>query len=540
MDALLPLPDDQPSPAEAARILLARQRATQSLLEYARLIDIPGVPASKELDDDEIWEVVETPLAAHHELMLTTMQDLLEDRLVHKGQTVRRMMLMLPPGSAKSTYATVVTPSWYMGRNPGREVILAGYGDTIVKKHGKRARQICASAQFEQTFGTSPDPKTQAANEWALMNGSSYKAAGITAGITGFRTSLLIWDDLIKGRKDADSPGIRNDVWLAYIDDARSRKTPRAHEIGVGTRWHEDDHMGRILPEGYNGESGFIECRDGNIWLVLCCAAECEREDDPLGREVGEMIWPEWFDEDYWRDKRVVPRSWASLYQQRPAPEEGIYFTKDKIRRYTELPEYLDRYIAFDPAVTAEADSASADATSIQVWGVDSEARLYLIDEWHDRVTMDVWVQELLTLVSMHKPLEVISESGIIRRASEPFIAREGQRRKIFALYEYVHRHGDKEAMARPFQAMVNAGQVYLPNNSVGDKMQDEMLRFPTSKEDHRVDAGTNLCLRLEHIWASNPPREEKKVEKTISDPGLLVSDLMPPRFTRKKSRYAF
>ena len=531
----------QPNPQQAAQILLARQAAQLSLLEFAKLIDIPGVPLA-DIDPDELddmrWEVIETPIAAHHELMLTTIQDLLEDRLVWKGQTVRRLMLMFPPGSAKSTYATVVTPAWRMAKIPGYEVILAGHGDGIVKKHGKRCRQICASAQYDNTFNTTLDPTTKAANEWALLNNSSYKAAGINAGITGFRCQLLIWDDLIKGREDADSANMRNKTWMAYLDDARSRKTPRAHEIGIGTRWHEDDHMGRILPEGYNGESGFMECRDGNVWLVLCCAAECERPDDPLGREVGEMIWPEWFDEDYWRDKRVNPRSWASLYQQRPAPDEGIYFNRGDFRRYTDLPKNLNKYIAFDPAVTGEEDNNNADSTAIQVWGVDDTGRLFLIDEWVQRATMDVWIGQLLTMVQMHKPEAVISESGLIRRAAEPYLRREMRQRKIFALFEWVTRSQDKPAMSRGYQAMAKAGQIYLPSTSIGDDVENEALRFPAAKDDHRIDAGTNLCLYLEKLWDANPPRPVKPDEGILSHE-IKISSLMPPRFNPKRSRYS-
>jgi phage terminase large subunit-like protein len=387
-------------------------------------------------------------------------------------------------------------------------------------------------------MGTGLDPATTAAEDWALLNGSSYKSSGINSGVAGFRCRGLIWDDLTKNRKEADSAGIRTDVYNAYIDDARSRKTPDAWEVGIGTRWHEDEIMGRILPEGYAGESGYMECRDGNVWLVVCIPAECERADDPLGRERGEMLWPEWFGEGYWAEKRVNPRSWASLYQQRPAPEEGIYFKEDWFRFYDSLPEG-DHYIAFDPAVTGEEDDADADDTCIAPFVVDQYARIYLVDEWVQKATMDVWVEKLIRWGIVYKPLEIISESGVIRRASEPWIKRAMRTLKAFFTFSWVHRHADKTAMARAAQGMVSSGQFYLPNNSIGQQWKDEMLRFPAGKEDHRVDTLANLCLRLEALWEANAPDIPNEEKPAILGGELKVKDFMPARFPKKRSRWS-
>src|SRR5205823_337722 len=118
-----------------------------------------------------------------------------------------------------------------------------------------------------------------------------------------------------------------------------SRKKPNAFEIGITTRWHEDDVAGRILPEDYNGESGWIKCRDGCDWYVVCLPAEAEREDDILGRKMGERIWPEWFGEDHFRPFKLRPRLWSALYQQRPAPESGAFFEVDWFKPYTIRPK---------------------------------------------------------------------------------------------------------------------------------------------------------------------------------------------------------
>lgn len=377
---------------EAKKLLRQKIKAKTSLVDFAKYVDIPGVPVDEENIPDSRFQVVETPLAFHHELILDALDRMVKGKLQHKGKVVRRVMLMFPPGSAKSTYASVVFPPWFMGNNPESEVIITGYGDVIAKRHGKRARQLVMSPSYKAVFGETLDPAMKASDDWRLKgNKAAYKAAGILSGITGFRCDGLIWDDLIKGRKDADSETIRSDTWNAYIDDARSRKKPNAWEVGIGTRWHEDEPMGRILPEGWSGESGYIKCRDGNVWLVLCCAAQCEREDDPLQREKGEYIWPEWFNEEYWNDKKVNPRSWASLYQQRPAPDEGIYFQKPWFRHYDHLPSNLNYYIAFDPAVT---ESEDGDDTAIGLFGVDDHAKIHLIDEWVNKVTMDKWIDQ--------------------------------------------------------------------------------------------------------------------------------------------------
>jgi hypothetical protein len=449
----------------------------------------------------------------------------------------RRVMFMLPPGSAKSTYASVVFPTWQMGKLKAFETILTGWGDPVCRRHGKRARQICKSPQFSELFGSQLDPNTRSAEDWALGNGSSYKSSGINSGIAGFRTHGLVWDDLTKNRKEADSEGIRNDVYNAYIDDARSRKTPTAWEVGIGTRWHEDEIMGRILPEGYNGESGFMECRDGNVWYIVCMAAECERTpaEDPLGREKGEMLWEEWFDEAYWREKRVNPRSWGSLYQQRPAPESGIMFKKEKFKHYDNLPENTTVYVSYDPGV-----SDIGDPTAMHVWKVDEFARIYLVETYYDQVSIDVWIVQLLQWVRKWKPIECISESGVIKRAAEPFILRAMRKAKTFFTQTWITRSANKPAMAAGALAMVNSGQVYLPRNSDGERFLNACLKFPASKDDHEVDSFVNFCLRLENIWEATPI---KAPEDIIVDIGgtLKISDLMPPRFAKKaKSKWAF
>lgn len=532
-------------------MLLQRRRAKESLTDYARFVDIPGVPLPDyddwtedesgrlglEVDQvvDTDYLVVETELARHHELILNTCQDLVEGQLKYEGSIVRRVMLMFPPGSAKSTYASVVFPTWQMGNNPGEEIILTGYGDVITKKHGKRARQICAGNSYRAVFGFNVDPSTRAADNWETENKSSYKSAGILSGITGFRCDGLIWDDITKGRKEADSVTIREDTYNAYIDDARSRKKPNAWEVGIGTRWHEDETMGRILPEGYAGESGYMECRDGNTWYVLCVPAECESDSDPIDRKVGEMLWPEWFGEVFWDDKRVNPRSWSSLYQQRPSLESGLYFMAEQFRSYSSAPEHLDYYIGLDPAVTEQDD---ADDTAMQVWGVDEYAKLYLIDEYVEQVTMDKWIEHLVTWIGIYRPLAVVGEKGVIRRASEPYIKREMRDQRHFAVFEWMGRNADKSAMARPAQAMLSAGQIYLPENSVGDDTRDEMLRFPASKKDNRVDALANLCLYLEEVWGANPPKKPKD-ERGLLDHGMKIKTLMPPRHSKKRSRWS-
>jgi hypothetical protein len=449
-------------------------------------------------------------------------------------EVCRRVLIMQPPGSAKSTYGSVVFPVWDMGRHADQEIILTGWGDPICRRHGKRARKIVESDLYRSIMNTGIDPNTRAAEDWGLKNSSTYKSSGINSGVAGFRCDGLIWDDLTKNRKEADSQTIRDDIYNAYIDDARSRKKPDAWEVGIGTRWHEDEIMGRILPEGYSGESGYMRCRDGNVWLVICLAAECERDDDPLGRQVGEMIWPEWFGEGYWAEKRVNPRSWGSLYQQRPAPEEGIMFKREDFKYYDVLPEG-NTYIGIDPAVSEEDD---ADDTAILIFRVDEYARLYLISRHIMHVTMDKWIVFLLQKAISYKPLEIVGESGVIRRSAEPFIKRAMMKMRSFFRFEWVNRHANKPAMARGAEAMVASGQVFVPYNSDGEDFIDSCLRFPASKFDHDVDAFVNLCLRLEYIWETTPTKTEPEKSHIIGGDSISIKSLMPPRHVKRKSRW--
>lgn len=500
------------NPSLAAVELVRRRRARVSLIEYSQYITIPGAPVSD--DADEWIKPVESRVAQHHRLLMTELQRTMET-------PGGRLMVFMPPGSAKSTYTTVVAPTWAMGCKPGTQIILGSYATDLARKHGKRARQIVSSKEFMSLFGTGLSAGSSAANEWALTNGSEYMSAGLQAGLTGNRADGLIIDDPVAGRQEAESEANRQSTWDAYNDDARTRLKPNGWRAIVQTRWHEQDLAGMILPENWAGESGAIACRDGHVWRVICLPAEADREDDPLGRKLGEGLWPEWFGKGHWDEFKFPPRSWLSLYQQKPTSDQGTFFKREWLdkARYETKPERLSIYLSGDFAVT----EGDGDFTEIAVWGVDEHEHIYALDWWSGQSSADAWINIILSYVQTYEPLFFIGETGPIRRAVEPFLMKEMLNRRIHVACEWLsHASATKEANARSFQALCSVGKVHFPRMAWAERCIDQLLKFPNGAHDDAVDACSLFGRFVAKTWGADPVPVKKVVDWS---PSLVIRD---------------
>lgn len=473
-------------------IAARRELARRSLADFACMVDIPTVPISDEDDEDQFSVMRLNGLVAHHALMCTELQ------MVAEGKTPN-LMFLLPPGSAKSTYTDVVFVPWYMARYPRRNVILGSYATNIARKQGRRARQLIRSRSFANLFpDVSLSQVSSAADEWALSTGGEFMAGGLLSGLTGNRAALGILDDPVAGRDEAESPTIRNKTWDAYIDDFCSRLIPGAPQIMILTRWNQDDVAGRILPEDWKGESGTFDGRDGRTWRVVCLPAICNRKDDPLGRKIGESLWPEWFSLDHWKPFQKNQRTWSSLYQQCPTPDEGTYFQRDWFPRFSpnQKPANLHLYGTSDYAVTED----GGDYTVHRVWGIDPDGDLWLIDGWRGQATADVWIERQIDLIEANKPFGWFGEAGVIAKTIEPILFRRLRERKAACRLEWLPSIADKPTRARGFQARAAMKRVHLPEGIEGDVVLDEYLHFPAGRHDDEVDCGSLIGRALDQV----------------------------------------
>lgn len=419
-------------------------------------------------------------------------------------------MLFMPPGSAKSTYGSVVLPSHFMGAKPGFRVIAVSYGSDLARKMGRKTRSIVRQLGYGALFGTGLSEESAAADEWALKNGSEYMSGGILSGITGNRADLVVVDDPIKGRQEAESDVIRQRTAEAFTDDVKTRLLPGGSIIIIQTRWHEEDLAGSILPVGYAGESGMIECRDGQTWEVICLPAKAERADDPLGRQPGEYLWPEWFGPDHWSQFERLPRTWASLFQQRPAPEEGDLFQRSWLRFYEKAPDRstLTVYGASDYAVTAD----GGDYTVHIVVGIDAEGKLWLLDLWRAQTASDQWIEAFCDLVIRWKPLGWAEETGQIKASLGPFITKRQRERRAFVARETFPTRGDKAVRAQSIRGRMALDGLYVPQNAPWtEPFVSELLTFPTGRNDDQVDALGLIGQLLDKMMNGALPRPQTK-----------------------------
>lgn len=457
------------------------------------MVDIPGAPLTDAAEEDRFHTIRIDALAAHHDVLLSALQEVADGKL-------KRLMVFMPPGSAKSTYCSVVFPAWLMGIRPKTQIILACYGSDLARKQGRRARQLVKSKGYQSLFGVGVSAQSAAADEWAMDNESEFMGGGILAGMTGNRADGIICDDPVKGREEAESETIRRKVADAYQDDLCTRLKPHGWQIIVQTRWHQSDLSGSKLPEGWDGESGDILCRDGQVWRVICIPAQADRVDDPLGRRIGDYLWPEWFPESHWTPFRANARTWSSLFQGKPSPEEGTYFRREWFARHEPVKPADVRqggmrvYVTSDFAVT----EGKGDFTELAVWGYGADQVLRQLDWWHGQTTSDVWIERAIDLIAKWRPQCFFGEAGVIQKAIAPALLRRMRERKVLCRMEWVPSVNDKPSRARAFQARASMGLVSLLAGEVGERVLSQMLQFPAGRNDDAVDCCSMMGLVID------------------------------------------
>lgn len=425
--------------------------------------------------------------AAHHKLLMSELE------AVERGE-VARLMVLMPPGSAKSTYASVLFPPWFMGRNAEMSVLGVSNTTDLAERFSRRVRNIVAMREFTNVFeGNGISDDSAAAGNWETLKGGEFFAAGMGSAIAGRRADLGLIDDPIKTRQEADSDRIRQTQWDWYINDFLTRLKPGARQILIQTRWHEDDLGGRILE------------REREKWRVIKLPMLAV-PGDPLGRAVGERLWPDWFTEEMVETARMDTRAWNALYQQEPVPDEGDYFKKDNFGEYAEFPSGLHVYGASDYAVT----DGDGDFTEHGVFGIDQSGNPYVLDWWRGQTKSDVWIEKQCDLIKQWKPLVWFGEAGPIRRAIEPFLAKRMSDRAAYCRLEWLASISDKVIRARAIQALASVKTISLPKQAPwkADVMK-QLLQFPSGKYDDAVDVFSLLGRGLEHVSPAKKPKEK-------------------------------
>ncbi|MDR3449529.1 MAG: terminase family protein [Alphaproteobacteria bacterium] len=314
--------------------------------------------------------------ARHHRLLIRELE------AVSDGD-VDRLMVLMPPGSAKSTYVSELFPPWLLSRKPRSTIIAASHTGELAERFGRKVRNRIIEHGDLLGFGLASDRK--AAGQWETSEGGEYFAAGVGGAVTGRRSDLGIIDDPVKSREEAESPTIREKVWDWYRSDFYTRLKPGAAIVLVMTRWHEEDLGGKLLDEMSNG---------GDQWRVLKLPALANAADDPLGRKINEPLWPGWEGVEELARKRAAigERDFGALFQQSPRPAGTSFFDVNNILVARPSNDGAVVYDPVDPvtpidAVFATIDTAvktgsKNDGTAVIYWGIckRSEYQLVLLD----------------------------------------------------------------------------------------------------------------------------------------------------------------
>ncbi len=481
-----------PTGADAAQKILDRRAARRSLVSWSRVCGYEP--------------------ALHHRFLIDKLE------AVVRGE-VPRLAIFLPPGSAKSTYASVLFPPWFLAQRPNSAILVCSHSADLAESFGRRSRNFILDK--EKVLGYSLTSDSQAAGKWATTNGGEFFCAGVGGRIAGRRADLALIDDPVGSKEDAYSEVSREHNWNWFNFDFRTRLKPNASVVLVQTRWHEDDLAGRILG------------KEASDWTVINIPLVA-LDGDPLGRAPGEVLWPEYFNDKLVADARKDNDVFQCLYQQDPVPESGEFFKREWLdgygySSYADLPRDLRFYAASDHAVRTEEVN---DPSCLLAAGVDANDVVWILpDIYWDRADTGTQVDEMIKLMKRRKPLTWYAGKDHISGSIGPFLTKRMRAEHVHTyICELPNHNRRKRELAMPIQGLAKLGMVRWPHFAHWwPNARREMLSFDAGKHDDFVDAlgclGRGLDLFTKPEVTVDPPAYRAPDLGSLSVKWLKASD---------------
>jgi predicted phage terminase large subunit-like protein len=473
----------------AARRLLAIKKARESMLGFTSVT----MPDPKDPDDPtkSMYEPVR-----HHETICAALEE------VEKGH-YQRLIISMPPRHGKSELASRRFPAWFLGRDPYRQVLFATYNAELAESFGRKVREIMRLPSFQQVFpGCKLRQGSASANRIETEEGGLGQFVGVGGGLTGKGADLMIIDDPIKGREEADSQSAREKLWTWFTQEAFSRLMPGGRVVIIMTRWHEDDLIGRLTDPTnpcYREELA-------KKWRVLSLPA-IAGHDDPMGRKPGEALWPERFDLEFLNEAKLQdPTGFSALYQGNPTPDDGDFFKREWLKFYQpdQLPRNLRIYVASDHAVST---AQQADKTCLLPIGLDEDDNIWVLpDVWWRKAETDQVIEGMVELMERRRPSVWWAERGHISKSIGPFLRKVQQERGVYTVVEEVTPVKDKQTRAQAIRGRMAMGKVYFPKFAPWwGEAEAELLKFPSARHDDFVDALAHVGMGLGRAIGASP-----------------------------------
>ena len=430
-----------------------------------------------------------------HKFLANKIQTFVE---TETGNPYDILVLSCPPQHGKSMTVTETFPSWYVGKYPDRRCIIACYNDDFAGKFGRRNKgKIDEFGRhiFDIRLKKSSDRDMELHD-----HDGGIITRGIMAGITGNAGDLIIIDDPVKNRLEADSSTYRERLWEEWENSIMTRTQAGTKIIIIQTRWHEDDLAGRVI----SGEN-FVE--------VVNIPVEAE-ENDILGRNIGDSLCPEIGKDNKWLQEfkqRYADgkRAWNALYMGRPTSAEGNIFKREWWQYYNKLPDNI-QLVGISVDATFK-DSDTSDFVAIEVWGKLNND-YYLIDLIKKRMDFPETLRAIRYMADKYPN----KHSILIEDKANGSAIISMLKHEIGGIIPITPKES-KVARANAITGIVEAGNVYLPEYAdFTNEFVEEFASFPNGVHDDLVDACTQFINKFKFYQADYKEDNRTQFEKEL------------------------
>lgn len=419
------------------------------------------------------WSVLESEdlVDNWHIKYLCDELQIVADRVFNREKKEYDLIINIPPGTTKSTTATVMFNAWCWAVDPRVRVISSSYSNSLSIDHAIKTRDIVRSDLYKEMFGIELKEDQSGKSQYKNTEGGERIATSTGGTVTGKHGHFIIIDDPINP-KGAASEKERENANSHIKNTLNTRKVDKEVSVTIliMQRLHEDDPTGALL-------------KRSNV-KHICLPAELSDRVQPEALKenyVDGLLDPDRLSQSVLAQSKedLGSYGYSGQFMQSPSPEGGGVWQKWFIPvPDNEFPSGLIDYgTDWDLAYTEkQGNSASAYVVSGK-----KENDIYIDDIGYEFLEFP----DLIRYIKK-QPQPHYIEGKASGKSAKQTLTHEG----INAI-EIDVSGGDKVARARMATPTAEAGRVYVRESILEKLYHDEkqgILKFPNASHDDLAD----------------------------------------------------